>query len=417
MLFTISPVLAQITSVELIQASIYKLGGKKNVQRQHRPETKPIVVHLNDLIKPPDLVRTGIASQAELLFNEGSLARVDSDSKFFFKVGLRRFQIKSKGVKLLAMKEAIFNLDRGIAIIASPPGSIGTKVKTPQSNIDIFAVHPIMASATNLQPTLDVALKNYKLSQNDNSKLFQPAEKASVVMVVHTPERNATQVLALTDGDIKISNLQQKQTVSLLGGQTVAVKSGVVGKVQEFALRGFYNSSKLSAGLGPGEENLVAQESPEVQQTLNAIRIETLKALKNQKKRTRGFKPTFLADALNGTEGDLNPRIPGTIRIRNPQVVNGVFRRTGKNTAEFIPDNNPNGTVPINIDFDKQNISINGETGISNDAGLSGNNATGTVIRRNGQLTQIEVFGVNGDEPAIGVPFRGSLTTGIARDR
>ncbi|MUG91221.1 hypothetical protein F7734_01380 [Scytonema sp. UIC 10036] len=382
---------------------------------------------LKDAIAPQDAIRTGTNSEAQLLFNEKTVARVDERTTFEFVPGLRRFQVPNR----IALNEMIFKLENGTALILSPPGSVGTEVATPQSQISILAARPAttLSSTSNFSvPAQIVSLaanKSIKLSQNNNSvtppstssNLFLPAQKGSAVMVVHNATDNTTQVFALTDGDIKISDRQQKKTVSLLGGQTVAVKNGLVGNVQEFDLQGFYQIIALTDGLGAGEENLVAQESPPVQQTLKAVRIETLAALKNQAKRMRGFKSSFLRDALGGTEGDLNPRQPATVRIRNPQVLTGIFRRTSNNTAVFIPDNNPNSPIPIGVDFDKQTININGSTGISNNAGLSGNNASGTVIERNGEARRIEVFGVNGEEPAVGAPFRGSLTTGVIRDR
>jgi hypothetical protein len=257
--------------------------------------------------------------------------------------------------------------------------------------------------------------KSSQISQN--SDLFLPAQKASAVMVIHDNTRNTTQVFALTDGDIKISDQKGKKTVALQGGQTVAVRNGLVGKVQEFDLPAFYKSISLTSGLGPGQENLIAQESTPVQETLNAVRIETLAALKNQAQRFKGFTRTFLADALNGTEGDLNPRPSVSIRISNPQVTTGTFfRQREGNTAILIPDNNPNSPTTIGVDFDKGTVTINDNTGVKNQAGLSGNNASASVIDANGQITQIDVFGVNGEAPQRGVGYRGSLTTGVARD-
>ncbi|KYC40015.1 hypothetical protein WA1_29085 [Scytonema hofmannii PCC 7110] len=383
---------------------------------------------LKDVIVPQDAIKTGTNSEAQLLFNEKTVARVDESTTFRFEPGLRRFQVPNR----IALNEMIFKLENGTALILSPPGSVGTEVATPQSQISILAARPATTSSSTsnlLVPAQIISLaanKSIKLSQNNNDtvkppsttpNLFLPAQKGSAVMVVHNATDNTTQVFALTDGDIKISDRQLKKTVSLLGGQTVAVKNGLVGNVQEFDLQGFYKIIALTDGLGAGEENLVAQESPPVQQTLKAVRIETLAALKNQAKRMKGFTSSFLRDALGGTEGDLNPRQPPTVRIRNPQVLTGIFRRIDNNTAQFIPDNNPNSSIPIEVNFDKQTININGSTGVSNNAGLSGNNASGTVIERNGQARRIEVFGVNGEEPAVGAPYRGSLTTGVIRDR
>lgn len=400
----LSPVLGE-TDKPLTRAEVYKLIKIVELLR-HNQNQRP--AQINDVVVPRDAVKTGVSSEAQLFFNDKSLIRVDQSSVFRFEPGLRRFKLRN----LIALNEMIFKLDDGTALILSPPGSVGTAVETPETKINILAPRPVISQQ---QTTLFASSKNLKISQNND--LYSPAQKASAVMIVHDRERNTTQVFALTDGDIKISDQQDRKTVVLKGGQTVAVKNGIVGNPQEFDLQAFYKTISLTTGLAPGQENLVAQESTPVQETLNAIRKETIAALKNQAQRFRGFTRTFLADALNGTEGDLNPRPRVSVRIINPQVTAGTFYRTSNNTAVFIPDNNPNAPRNINLDFDQKTITIDGNTGVSNNAGLSGNNASGSVINANGQITQIDVFGVNGEEPQNNIPYRGSLTTGIARDR
>ncbi|AUT00508.1 hypothetical protein CLI64_08960 [Nostoc sp. CENA543] len=400
----INPGLAQ-TDKPLTRAEVYKVIKIVELILHNQTHRR---AELKDVIVPKDAVKTGASSEAQLFFNDQSLIRVDQSSVFRFEPGLRRFKLRN----LIALNEMIFKLDDGTALILSPPGSVGTALETPETKINIIAPKPALAQNPN---RLVASNKNLKISQDND--LYTPAQKASAVMVIHNKERNTTQVFALTDGDIKISDQKEKKTVALKGGQTVAVRNGIVGNPQEFDLQAFYKTVSLTSGLGPGQENLVAQESTPVQETLKAVRRETLAALKNQAQRFRGFTRTFLADALNGTEGDLNPRPGVSVRIINPNVVTGTFYKTSNNTAIFIPDNNPNSPRNINVDFDQRTITIDGNTGVSNNAGLSGNNASGSVINSNGQITQIDVFGVNGEEPQNNIPYRGSLTTGIARDR
>jgi hypothetical protein len=406
--YLITPVLAT-QDQPLTRAEVYKLIKVVELllQNQTRRPAKA-----KDVIVPRDAVKTGVSSEAQLFFNDKSLIRVDQSSTFRFEPGIRRFQLPNR----LALNEMIFKLDNGTALILSPPGSVGTQVETPESKISILAAIPVNNSSPN--NNLDLAnAQNDKLGQSSPMALYAPASKGSAVMVIHNAARNNTQVFALTDGDIKISDLQEKKTVALQGGQTVAIKNGVVGTVQEFDLKGFYKLINLTSGIGPGQENLVAQESPQVQETLNTVRVQTLAALRNQTKRIEGFTKTFLSDALNGTEGDLNPRPRTSVRISNPQVTTGTFFRREGNVATFIPDNNANSPNRISVDFDKGTVTIDGKTGVSNKVGLSGNNASGSIIDANGQITQINVFGVNGEEPQEGIPYRGSLTTGVARDR
>lgn len=388
-----NPVLAAKDET-LTRAELYKLIQTVELWLQNK---KPRKAELKDVMVPRDAVKTGVSSQAELFFNDKSLIRVDQSSIFRFEPGVRRFELKNR----IAMNEMIFKLENGTALILSPPGSVGTKVETPQSKISIFAVNPL--NSQSISPEL--------------ISLFSPASKASAAMVIHDSTTNKTRVLALTDGDFSISDQQDKKTVTLKGGQTVAVKNGVVGKVQEFDLQGFYKSTNLTSGLAPNQENLVAQEALPVQETLKIVRTQTLAALRNQTKRIQGFTSTFLSDALGGTEGDLNPRFRGSVRISNPQVTRGTFYRIEGNRAIFIPENNPNSVQRLNLDFDTGTVTIDGKSGVSNKAGLSGNNASVSVINANGEITQIDVFGVNGEEPENGIPYSGSLTTGVARDR
>ena len=384
-----TPVPAQ-SDQTLTRAEVYKLIKIVELLL-HNQTQRP--ARAKDVIVPRDAVKTGTSSEAQLFFNDKSLIRVDQSSTFRFEPGLRRFKLRN----LVAMNETVFKLENGTALILSPPGSVGTQVETPGSQISILAA--ISTGTT------------------ENGALFLPAQKASAVLVIHDQIRNTTQVFALTDGDIKISDQQGKKTVALRGGQTVAIRNGLVGKAQEFDLQAFYKTITLTSGIGPGQENLVAQESPPVQETIKAIRLETLAALKNQAQRFKGFTRSFLADALNGSEGELNPRAPVSVRISNPQVTTGIFFRRRGGGAVFIPDNNPNAPTNISVDFDKGSITINDNTGVANKAGLSGNNASGSVIDANGKITQIEVLGVNGEEPREGVRYRGNLTTGVARDR
>ncbi|MBD2361130.1 FecR domain-containing protein [Anabaena minutissima FACHB-250] len=393
----ITPTLAQ-TDKPLIRAEVYKLIPSVQLLL-HNQTQRP--AQRNDVIVPRDAVKTGVSSEAQLFFNDKSLIRVDQKTTFRFDPGYRRFNLPN----LIALGEIIPNVENGRALILTPPGSVVTVVETPGSQIRILAAD--CAIADNHQTPINT----------QNNPICKPAPKATAVLVAHHQESNTTQVFALTDGDINISDSQDKKTVALKGGQTVAIRNGIVGNPQEFDLPAFYKTISLASGLGPGQEKLLAQESTPVQETLKAIRIETLAALKNQAQRFRGFTRTFLSDALNGTEGDLNPRPGVSVRIINPEVVTGTYYKTSENTAVFYPDNNSNAPKNITVDFDQKTITIDGNTGVSSNAGLSGNNARGSVINANGQITQLEVIGVNGEKPQDNVGYRGTLTTGIRRGR
>ncbi len=429
---------------QLTNAEVYRL--RNNVQLLlHNQAPRP--ARVADTLRPLDSLRTARASIAELLFNEGSIARVDQNTTFRFTTGLRRFQLPN----LVAMNETIFELQDGTALIISPAGSVGTQIRTPDATVTIFAPtdmaqagaiargkHPTFAgyafahcglgrmaqtiirsqqqrclsNAVLTQPRL---LSELAFFQAQDSDLLPAPDRSNVAMVSYDAGRRTTQVFALTDG-VYLTG-EGNRLATLKGGQTVAIVEGKVGRVQEFDLRTFYQSVPLAVGLGPGQAEAIAQDPPAVQATINAVRPFTLAAVTAQNRRLDSFATTFLRDALSGTDSDFDgQRGRPAITILNPQVTLGTFVRTGETTGVFVPDGTQT-QIPIAIDYNNRTISINGESGISNSAGLSGNNAAGVVILPGGRVIRVEVFGTNGEEPPENVPFRGSLTTGIAPDR
>ena len=391
----------------LTQAEVYRLQNSVEILPRNQ-SVRP--ARLRDQLVPLDALRTAATALAELLFNEGSLTRVDQNTTFYFRQGLRRFQLDNR----MARAETIFVLENGTAMIISPPNGSGTQVETPGGRISIVAAAEtaLAAPAGNNPPTLG----SPDPEASSPADILTPADRSTVAMVVHDASQNSTQVFALTDGSISVANLAGTTIVPLMGGQTVAIARGEVGSVQEFDLAAFYNSVPLAAGLGAGQESQVQQEPVPVQATLNLARIETLAALSRQTRELAGFSRTFLRDALSGSDSDFSGQRGETQAIViNPVVTPGTFTRTGENTAVFT-DANQNRT-PIRVDFDTGRISINGNAGVANSAGLSGNNAVGTVVEAGGRVVRVQIFGVGGDEPDIGQSFRGSLTTGIAPDR
>jgi hypothetical protein len=374
---------------------------------------------LGDVLVPLDALRTGAGSLAELLFNEGSIARVDESTTFRFRQGLRRFELPN----LVARNETIFVLEDGIALVIVPPNGTGTQVETPEGRVNIFATPTELSSTAAARSGTIAAQSVAKSTAKSTAKpllaqeeLLSPTQQSSVVMVSHDAATGTTQVFALTDGDITVTDAEGKKSTPLIGGQTVPIANGQVGSVQEFDLEGFYRSVPLAAGLGKGQEATLSSQPPLVQASLNQARVETIAAIRRQNRDRQGFTSTFLQEALTGADGGVvRSRGLANVVIGNPVVTPGIFTRTGDNTAVFT-DSQQNRTE-ITVDFDAQTISIDGNAGRANNAGLSGNNAVGTVVDGNGRVTRIQVLGVGGEEPPVGQPFRGSLTTGIAPDR
>lgn len=439
------PVIAQAIAQQnevLTRAEIYKLRNQVELVPFNQ---SPRSAKLSDILVPQDALRTAAASIAELLFNEGSIARVDANTVFRFREGLRRFQLQNRiaqqgldgiarsrsklNLKLIPtslaaeqginnngqfshhpgalaqssiqtpvlQKETIFVLESGVALLMSPPNSVGTQVETAESTVSIIAPQTIPAVSSTPGVT--------------ESGLLLPPERSSAVMVVHDPAQNSTRVFALTDGDIRVFDRAGTDSIPLIGGQTVAVTNGKLGPVEEFDLKSFYRTVALAEGLGPGQESLVSQEPARVQITLNAIRIETLAAVRRQERERSTFTSTFLRDALSGADSAFDG-----LRGRGNQVIiggqrdDGTFVRTPNDNdpdniirGNFIPSNSPNSPLNIVVNTDQRSGTItgtiNGETfaGDSGDARFLGNNGVTTVRSQSGRVLRIEVFDIKED--------------------
>lgn len=210
----------------LTRAEVYKLLNQVQLLPYRQ---SPRSAKLADELVPRDALRTGTRSRVELLFNEGSLARIGSNAIFRFVRGTRSFQLRNGNI---------------LAMIPSGQGM--TRIVTPEAIT---------------------------------------AARGTALLVQHDSTKNTTLVGALTNnlaGSILVSNHDGEDTVRLRAGQRVSVVDGVVGSVEDFDLQEFYQACDIAAGLAPGQEQLVTQESPKVQETLNIIRAETAAALAEQ---------------------------------------------------------------------------------------------------------------------------------------
>jgi len=208
-------------------AQVYKVSNQVDLDRQNQGSWSPASV--GDALVPRDAVRTGMESKAELLFNEGTLVRTGEGTTFRFSPGRRSFE-----------------LEDGSALFIIRPGQGDSRVQTPQANI---------------------------------------VAHGTALFVQHNPQQNTSIVGVLSNspaGPVTISDLNGKQTIELTAGQFVSVADGVIGLVENFILPMFYQSVDLASGLGFGQESLISQESIDVQQTLNAVRAETVGPLQSQ---------------------------------------------------------------------------------------------------------------------------------------
>lgn len=265
---------AQAQADALTRAEVYSLQNDVRLLLRNQA---PRAARVEDVLVPLDALQTGTSSRAELLFNEGSLARLGSNAVFRFVPGVRRFQLPNGEIRA----ETIFQLRSGIALITSPAGGLSTRVETPGGQIEFLA-------ATLPPPPL-----------GDEPAPGEPValSQTTAALVLYDPAQNQLQVFALTN-NITVFGLDGLPITLLQGGQSISVINGIPGPIQHFDLSTFYNTSILAAGLGPGQEGMVLQSPLPIQQALNAVRPATLAAVAAQARWLEGLC------TLNGRGGD-----------------------------------------------------------------------------------------------------------------
>lgn len=232
--FSIHPAIAD-TALE--QAEIYKIRNQVEINYRNGPDWSP--AEIGDQIIPRDSVRTGANSRADILFDEGTLVRTGAGTIFRFPPGQRRFELTS-----------------GAALIMIRPEQGQSTIQTPQARV---------------------------------------VSEGTALFVQHNPENNASLVGVLTDspaGLVKVESVDGEVTLQLQAGEFVSIIQGVVGLVEHFVLPMFYETVELSAGLGAESaemEAMIAQEDPEVQATIRAVRAEAIDPLQNQLAWLQGF--------------------------------------------------------------------------------------------------------------------------------
>ncbi len=210
----------------LTNAEVYQVSNSVSLS-QSGGSWSPAGV--GDRMIPQDSLRTGAQSKAELIFNEGSLVRTGEGTTFYFPPGRRSFE-----------------LINGSTLLMIRPGLGASRINTPEANI--------VASGTAL-------------------------------FVQHDAASNTSLVGVLTEspaGPVTVTDIDGETSVQLSAGQFVSVANGAIGLIEYFILPMFYDSVDMAMGLAPGQENFVSQQSPAVQETLNAVRAESIGPFNDQ---------------------------------------------------------------------------------------------------------------------------------------
>jgi hypothetical protein len=287
------------------QAEIYKVRNQVDINQQNQANWNQ--ANIGDVIVPRDSVRTGVNSRADILFNEGTLVRTGAGTIFRFPPGKRNFELTS-----------------GAALVMIRPEQGQSTINTPQAKV---------------------------------------VSQGTALFVQHNPTNNASLVGVLTDspaGLVKVSNINGDVTIQLQAGQFVSIVQGVVGLVESFVLPMFYETVELSSGLGGNPEqmeNIIAQESPEVQATIRAVQAEAIEPLKNQIAWLQGFckldvetanlSPLLQLLGVSGSGAKVNLEIPETdlsvIPFRSLSGITwlGKYCQTNQSLPGLQPNNQP----------------------------------------------------------------------------
>ncbi|MBD1872273.1 FecR domain-containing protein [Nodosilinea sp. FACHB-131] len=177
-----------------------------------------------DCFCPGEILNTGAAARAEVLFNDGSLTRVGEQASLRFWPDTR---------KLL--------LNQGTVALFVPPSQGRTTVQTPNATVGL---------------------------------------NSTAVVVRYVPSRQLTLVMALADlltAPVLVTAAETGQELALYGGQMAFIGDGSW-QVVEFDLLEFYQTSVLMAGLHLDDPAY----RPDRNDPLAAVRPDLLRTLEQQ---------------------------------------------------------------------------------------------------------------------------------------
>jgi FecR protein len=238
--------------VPLTRAIIQQL---RNIVRLVPKNQQPRPARLSESLAPDDAIATGRSSQAELRFNDGSVARVGEQAVFRFVPNTRDFR-----------------LNNGTLLLVIPPGRGTTRVRTPNAAAGI---------------------------------------RGSALFVRYNPDSQTTIIGALTDSNIEVSNKNESQRQGLQAGQMAVIVKDRIERIYEFDLRTFYETSDIVRGLDlQGRTDGKINSDP----AIAAVQAETTAAIAAQTPIPRDGSvenPSFVQMPANFNSGNSpTPSIP-----------------------------------------------------------------------------------------------------------
>ncbi|MGJ3244665.1 MAG: hypothetical protein ACFE0I_01130 [Elainellaceae cyanobacterium] len=212
----VSVVPALAPESEMTQAAIRNL--RNDVQLLPFEKTvRP--AKIDDIVRPLDAVQTGKSSMAELLFNQGTLLRIGSSSLFRFAPRKQPINMDASGIRA----SIDLHMQDGIALITVPPtptpDAETVQIDMPGSQIQVLpaAIAP------------------------DSSK---PEDQSEKVLAMHDAGLKADYVIALSDGEITVTDADGKNAVAVPVGHLVTVVNGSVQPPQPVDPVKFVQTSK-----------------------------------------------------------------------------------------------------------------------------------------------------------------------------
>jgi len=234
----------------LTRATVQQIRNIVRLQPQRQP-ARP--ARLSDPMVPGDALSTGSGSSADVVFNDGSLARLGAQALFNFKPNTRDIDLRG-----------------GTVLALIRPGQGLTRIRTPNATAGI---------------------------------------RGSALFVRYVPETQTSIVAALTDSGITVSNEQGTQT--LAAGQMAVFEGDRLQGVYEFDLSSFYATSEIVKGLDLSSENpqAIAIEGA----ALDEVRAEIRRGLASQgslAEMPMQENPDFLSAVSTRTESSPPEGVP-----------------------------------------------------------------------------------------------------------
>jgi len=273
-LFGIRPGAAE---VPLTRAVVESLRNNVLLQLKAKPR-RP--ARKADVMTPGDTLLTRQSAQAQLKFNDGTLARIGQFATFLFEPNTRQF-----------------NLKNGTVLFLIPPKRGTTRVITPTAVTGI---------------------------------------RGSVVIVRHDEATNRSFIASATNSNVEVTTPDGSQTLVLNAGQGAILRDNKVEAVVRFDVQTFYETGDIVQGLGLNKGDLssdpdlaaVQQEAREALVTVSPLQAD--KAIQNPPyiQLTQTPEPDTETPPVNGTVTAL-PQAP-----RNPVPVESVTGSNGKPTTQ-----------------------------------------------------------------------------------